>query len=140
MEKNSRRRFLGSLLSIPFMTLSNNVFSSSGMISERKASWQTLQASELENFIGDEFVIANEGQGYPFILESIDVQKKDPGRPAFLMRQRGFVASFEPIGDYQAISVDENCRVHHPSMGSDEVFFTKVPTRRGKIFFECVFN
>ena len=137
--KLSRRGFMAAQAGVVAVGASG---AASAAVFSRPVSWATMTRKDLSPLIGETFTARTE-DGQKFDLKLVDAELVKSGwhRPMDLARREGVVAVFDsPHAAKLAEAGHQTVRLHHPQLGSAEIFLGAVPSRSKGHLIEAIFN
>ncbi|MEQ6204701.1 hypothetical protein ABMC88_16790 [Sulfitobacter sp. HNIBRBA2951] len=104
--------------------------------------WDTATAEELAPFVGERFRVKTQAHG-TLVLKLVAVTASASGddRPAAIRRREGVVAIFDSPDIAPLVADGEGVhRVHHPRIGSADLYMAAAPRQNGGSYIEVVLN
>ncbi|MEH6832180.1 MAG: hypothetical protein V7661_15215 [Sulfitobacter sp.] len=104
--------------------------------------WDTATAEELAPFVGERFRVKTQAHG-TLALKLVAVTASTSGidRPTGIRRREGVVATFDSPDIAPLVADGEGVhRVHHPRIGSADLFMAAAPRQNGGSYIEVVLN
>ncbi|WP_298360534.1 hypothetical protein [uncultured Litoreibacter sp.] len=153
LDKVSRRMVLAGqaalagLATLPSIATARSVtvgVDASGVAAAPKLQprWDTATAEELAPFIGQRFRVKSAEHGNLVLkLISVEPGRSGAARPVDLARREAVTAVFDSP-DLAPLVADQygSYQVHHPQIGSAELYMTASPRRHGGNYVEVVLN
>lgn len=104
--------------------------------------WDTATADELAPFVGERFRVKTQAHG-TLVLKLVAVTASASGidRPSAIRRREGVVATFDSPDIAPLVADGEGVhRVHHPRIGSADLYMAAAPRQNGGSYIEVVLN